>query len=137
MAGTLEGVKHAVENDLLVTVEDLVFAEAFSDLLEQADHLLTGRFWLAAAILGRAVLEEHLRKWCDKEGCTPSIPKPTMSHFYIELQKAGHLNKLEVANVQAMVAAGNEAAHNTGKLTEPDAEKLIRDVRDFLLRHPL
>src|SRR5579864_994204 len=41
MLGTLEGIKQAIERDLLVTVEDLVFAEAFSDLLEQADYLLS------------------------------------------------------------------------------------------------
>jgi hypothetical protein len=137
MAGTLEGIKQALESDLLVTVEDLVFAEAFSDLLEQADYLLSEGYWLAAGVLGRAVLEEHLRKWCDKEGCAPNVPKPTMNNYHTELQKAGHLNKIDAQHVLAMAAVGNTAAHNKPGLTAQDVERLLRDVREFLVRHPL
>lgn len=137
MLGTLQGIRTVVENDLLVTVEDLIFAEAFADLLEQAEHLLEGGYFLAAGVLGRAVLEEHLRKWCDHAGCVPAGAKPTLSSFQVELQKAGHLTKLEVAHVSAMASTGNTAAHNLPGLTHAAVERLIRDVGDFLVRHPL
>jgi hypothetical protein len=137
MLGTLEGIKAAVENDLLVTVEELVFAEAFADLLEQAEYLSDSAYFLAAGVLARAVLEEHLRKLCDGAACPPTTPKPTIHHYREELQKAGHLNKIEVAEVEAMAAKGNAAAHNTGALTAPDAAALIRGVREFLSTHPL
>jgi hypothetical protein len=48
--------RDVIENDLLVGLDALVFAEAFSDLLEQSEHLLGGGYFLAAGVLGRACL---------------------------------------------------------------------------------
>jgi hypothetical protein len=118
-------------------------AEAFSDLLEQADHLLEKNHFLAAGVLGRAVLEEHLRKWCQHVGCAFLKPdgtpkdKPTMSDFYGELQKGGQLNALQRRHVENMAAVGNACAHNMGTATRDDVERLLRDVRDFLVRFPV
>ena len=137
MMGMLIGIKDAVERDLLITVEDLVFAEAFSDLLSQGEYLLSEGYYLAAGVLGRAVLEEQLRKWCQHATCFPSKARPTMSDFYTELQKASKLNKIEIEHVKSLAAVGNAAAHNESTLKKEDVERLIRDVRDFLVRHPL
>ena len=60
-----------------------------------------------------------------------------MSHFYAELQKASKINKIEVKHVESMAAVGNAAAHVESTLKRDDVERLIRDVRDFLARHPL
>jgi hypothetical protein len=135
--GIIAGLAEAIENDLLLRIESLVFAEAFSNLLEQAEHLIDSSYFLAAGVLGRAVLEEHLRKWCDKEGCAPTKPRPTMADYYTSLQVATHLTATQVAHVKWMAAVGNDAAHNKPTLTQPDVERLVRDVRDFLVRHPL
>ena len=100
--GTLQGIKQAVERDLMITVEDLVMAEAFADLLEQADYLLSEGYFLAAGVLGRAVLEEHLRKWCGNAHLVPTKTRPTLNDFKLELQKASKLNKIEVTQRSAM-----------------------------------
>jgi hypothetical protein len=136
MMGTLMAVKEAIDQDFLVTIDELVMSEAFADLLEQAEYLLSGNYFLAAGVLGRAVLEERLRKWCDNAGCVPTKPKPTLNDFKMELQKASQLTKIEASHVDAMAAIGNTAAHNKPGLTKMDVERLVRDVREFLLRHP-
>ena len=136
MMGTLMAIKEAIEQDFLITVEELVMSEAFVDLLEQAEYLLSGNYFLAAGVLGRAVLEERLRKWCDAVGCIPSKPKPTLNDFKLELQKASELNKIEVSHVDGMAAIGNIAAHNKPGLAKADVERLVRDVREFLVCHP-
>src|SRR5688500_15714603 len=59
MIGTLEGIKATVDRGLLVTVRDLIVADTFEDLLEQAEYLLAEGYFLAAGVLGRAVVEEH------------------------------------------------------------------------------
>jgi hypothetical protein len=59
--GTVRSIKDAVQGGHLTTVRDFVVAETFSNLLDQADYLLSKKFWLAAGVLGRAVLEEELR----------------------------------------------------------------------------
>ena len=137
MLGTLEAIKSVVAAEGLVTVEDLVMAEAFADLLEQADYLLSENYALAAGVIGRAVLEEHLRKLCGHASLVPTKPKPTLNDWKQELQKASKLNKIEVTHVDAMATVGNEAAHNKPGLKGEDVERMLRDVREFLVRHPL
>src|SRR5579871_257497 len=110
--GTLRAIKYAVENDWLTSVENFVVAEAFNDLLEQADYLLEKSFHVAAGTLGRAVLEEHLRKWCSRVNCFPTKPKPTITDFKTELYKNGRLDKVTQMHVESMAAIGNQAAHN-------------------------
>lgn len=137
MLGTLESIKAAIEQDLLFTVESLVMAEALSDLLEQAEHLSSKSYFLASGVLGRAVLEEHLRKWCDRVGSTPSKAKPTLNDFNTALRGHNHFTLAESKHVEAMAAIGNDAAHNKPTLKKEDVQRLIPDVSRFLAQHPL
>ena len=50
MLGTLQAIEDAVEHGLLVRVEDLVRAEAFDGLLEQAEYLQSEGYFLAAGV---------------------------------------------------------------------------------------
>jgi hypothetical protein len=137
LLGKLEALKEAIDGDLLVRVEDLVMADAFADLLEQADELLEKGYLLAAGVLGRAVLEEHLRKLCDRQGCLPSA-KPTIHDLNQALYKTSYFDKLTMKQVDVMATAGNHCAHNTDPpLTSADVRQLLTDVAGFLQRHPL
>lgn len=135
--GTLQSLREAVNDDLLNPVEDLIAADAFGSLLEQAESLLDKHYLLAAGVLCRAVLEEHLRLLCDRHGCL--LPnRPTINDLNQSLYKGGHLDKLAMQNITAIATAGNHCAHNVQPpLTEDDVKKLHRDVADFLLRNPL
>jgi hypothetical protein len=137
MQGAVQGMKKAIERGMLVNVEDLVLAETFDDLLEQGDYLLDHGYFLAAGVLGRAVLEEHLRKWCDRSGCAPTISKPTIEHFKTSLYTANHLDKISMKHVEAMAAIGNDAAHANAGLKADDVERLLHDVRAFLTSNRL
>jgi hypothetical protein len=137
MLGTLEGIRDTIKQGLLVTVQNLVFAEAFADLLGQAQYLLTANYFLAAGVLGRAVLEEYLRRWCRNANCLPAKPKPTINDFKAALQQGGNVTAIEVKHIDAMASIGNAAAHNQPGLSQPDVERLIRDVEAFLASHPL
>lgn len=137
MIGTLQAIKESLEHNLLLTVEDLVRAESFNGLLEQAEYLQDGGYFLAAGVLGRAVLEEHLRSLCDVKKCMPTKGKPTLNDFKDALYKAKHINMTQMKHVESMAAIGNNAAHNKPELTDDDVRRLIRDVRDFLAKHAL
>lgn len=134
--GAVKAIKEAVAIGLLVKIEDRVLAEAMDDLLEQADHLLEKKYSLAAGVLGRAVLEEHLRKGCSRKGCVPMVPKPTISDYNQALYKAGHLDKLAMKKADTLATAGNHCAHNADPpLTPQQVETLLRDVREFVTQH--
>lgn len=135
--GTLEAIREAVEHGLLVTVEELVRAEAFDSLLDQAAYLESEGYFLAAGVIGRAVLEEHLRKLCEAKSCSPAKPKPTINDFKDSLYKAKHITATVMKHVESMAAVGNEAAHNKDTLDAAAVGRLLRDVRDFLVRNPL
>jgi hypothetical protein len=69
--GTLQGILYELQHDHLRTFTSIVRAETLADLLEQAEHLFNAGYTLAAGVIGRAVLEEHLRTTCDALGCLP------------------------------------------------------------------
>lgn len=133
--GTLEAIAEALKGGLLITVEDLVYAEAFNHLLDQADYLLSQNYFLAAGVLGRAVLEEHLRNWCQHKNFVPAKPKPTVNDFNQELYKKNEYSVSVMKHIEAMAAIGNDAAHNKPELTRDAVDRLLRDVRAFLAQH--
>ena len=104
--GNLEALRESIDMDALVRVEDLITADAFASLLEQAKELLAKDYTLAAGVLGRAVLEEHLRKLCDRHSCLPS-GRPTVNDLNQTLYKGSHLDKLGMKQADTLAAAGN------------------------------
>jgi len=135
--GTLRAVREAVDSGLLIEIEDMVLAEAIGDLLEQANHLADKGYHLAAGVLGRAVLEGHLRKWCERTGCLPR-GRPTLNDLNQALYKGRHLNKLEMQQATALTTVGNHCAHNVQPPLEPGRVGVfLRDVREFVVRNPI
>jgi hypothetical protein len=137
MLGTLKGIENAVMKGMLDRIEDLSVAETMGGLIEQAEHLLLQKYHIAAGVLGRAVLEQHLRKSCDHKGCSPAKPKPTINDLTDALYTAKHLTLTEKKFVESMAAVGNDAAHNKDSLKREDVERMIPDVRRFLVQHPV
>lgn len=135
--GSLRSLKEAIDDDLLLSAQTLVFAEAFDDLLEQSAELLEKGYSIASGVLCRAVLEGHLRKLCDGYGCAPT-GRATIEPLKHALVKAGRLDKIAARSVEMMATAGNHCAHaEQPPLADTDVRKLIDDVRHFLSRHPL
>ena len=137
MLGTLEAISDSIQGGLLVSVENLVLAEAFDSLVSQADYLLAEGYVLASGVLGRAVLEEHLRKWCELKSCLPTKINSTISDFKDSLYKAKHISVTQMKHIESLAAIGNDAAHNRSSLSAIDVERLLRDVRDVIVKHPL
>jgi hypothetical protein len=113
----------------------LLEAEVFNDLLEQAEELHQAGYKDAAAVLGGAVLERHMRSMCVGRGI--GLLKPNGKHKMIndmndELAKAGAYNALKKKQVVAWADLRNNAAHgNTGAYTADDVGRFLRDVSDF------
>jgi len=124
----------AIEKGYLIKIEDIIFAEAFSNLIEQAEYLLKQGYHLAAGVLARAVLEERLRNICSSEGVVFSNNRPTLSKFNTELYKKKYYDKIEFKNIDFLTAIGNNAAHNK-PVANNEIEKLIDGVLDFLKRY--
>jgi hypothetical protein len=133
----LKTIKFAMDDGLLTTYHNLVFAEALGDLMEQGDYLLGNGYFLAAGVIYRAVLEERLRGLCAQNNCLPKKPKPTVGDFNQALytNTPPIYDKTMMLNVTALAAVGNDAAHNNPTLTRLDVERLGRGLTEFLSRY--
>lgn len=130
--GYLESIKEAIDHDLLVNIGDLVFAEAFADLIDQAEYLFDQGYALASGVVLRAVLEERLKKLCDSNGCIFDKEKPTISDYNTKLYTTKVYDKITMNSVQTMAAVGNKAAHNEPDLDKDDVSRFKRDLVEFL-----
>ncbi|RZK65065.1 MAG: DUF4145 domain-containing protein [Pedobacter sp.] len=134
MLGALKSIKDTIDKGYLLRVEDLIFAEAFSNLIEQAEYLFGQSYDLAAGVIARAVLEERLRNMCDVLGIQFQKARPTLSDYNNELYKANYFDKLTFKNVEYLTAIGNSAAHNQ-TITHIDIKNLIDGVKSILLKY--
>jgi len=134
MLGVLESVVESVEHGRLAAFEDIVFAEAFANLIEQGEYLLEKEYHLAAAVIFRAVLEERLRRLCDVHGALPVKPRPTIADYNQSLYKNNVYDKIVMKHVDAMSAVGNAAAHGTDDFNAADIKHLHANLIAFLAR---
>lgn len=130
--GTLEAIQYEIENDHFETFTKLVKAETFADLLDQAEHLFGEGYHLAAGVLGRAVLEEHLRTVCNIMGYSPPKKRPTIADYNQALYGKNHYSKVRMKQVDMLAAIGNDAAHNSPNLAATDVRKLLGDLPELL-----
>lgn len=136
-----KGVLGAARDDLaggyVRSVRELVSAEVFDDLIEQAEHLLARGYHLPAGALAGAVLEDALRKLCGKHGVTWQGDS-SISKLATELYKADHLTKPRHGQIEAWGKLRNQIDHgdfsNPGDVEKQDVRRMVDGVRDFVAR---
>ena len=133
--GILKGAKDDYERGYLFDTQALIQAEVFDDFLEQAKYLFDNGYHAPAAVIAGSVLEDGLRKLCDRTSI--SLPsKPKLDTMNAELAKAGVYNLLTQKKITALADLRNKAAH--GKWTEftpSDVEQMIAQIRAFMETH--
>ncbi|MBZ0188431.1 MAG: hypothetical protein K8F91_19440 [Candidatus Obscuribacterales bacterium] len=141
--GTLIGLQKDYDAGLLDDISEMIEAEIASDYMGQAMQLLgegiAGQYdHVPAAVLAGAVLEDALRRLCQRQ--TPPIitEKPdgspkTLDPLIADLQKANEFNKAKADMLRSWAKIRNYAAH--GEFTEfkrTDVEALIIGVKSFI-----
>jgi hypothetical protein len=140
LVGILIAFRQDYATGSLQSVQELVHANMFADFLEMAEYLLAEGYKDPAAVIIGGVLEEHLRKLCEKHNIsvTKANGEPKKADaLNSELAGANIYNLLDQKNVTAWLDLRNKAGH--GKYTEYTKEQaalLLQSVRDFLSRLP-
>jgi hypothetical protein len=113
----------------------LIEAEVFGDFLEQAEHLLKNGYYGPAAVITGCVLEDGLRKLCQRNNV--SLPaKATIDPMNVELAKAGIYNTLSQKRITALADIRNKAAHGKwSEFNDEDVRQMISQVRSFMEDH--
>jgi hypothetical protein len=142
--GALKGIRDLIRKGRLSTIEEQVAEEVLNDLRGNAEVLLQEDHYLACCVVLRAVLEERLRKLCEKHGCNPTKPKPTIGDFDGELYRQTKDSNPDIGytisikrSVELMATIGNDAAHNLRAILKEDAVKMMRELDSFLKAFPV
>lgn len=141
--GVLSALRQDVAANRLRSVEELIHADMFADLLAQAEHLLSQGYRRAAAILAGATLEEQLSKMATRANVphtTPSGRPATGGTLNQGLRTANVYTNAVRAEVESWLAIRNPAAHGDpnfeGDFTDAQVKNMIDRVRSFVVNYP-
>jgi len=129
--GILEAVYADYSEGFLFDLRALISAEVLGDFIDQAEELLTKKYYVAAASLAGAILEDSLRRICDKNQIE-TTEKPGIEIFNIALAKSNVYNKLKQKQITAWADLRNKADH--GEFEEvkgDDVEDMVKWVKKF------
>jgi len=129
--GVVDAALYAFESGLLFDMKSMIAAELLGDFIEQADTLHQAGYYIPAASLAGAVLEDTLRKlWIKRAWTLPT--KISIDPLNIELAKADEYKLLTQKQITAYADIRNNADHgNPERFTPEDVGDMIRWVRRF------
>lgn len=133
--GVLEAAYRDFSEDFLFDIRAMVRADLLGSFIEQAETLLNEGYYVPAASLTGAVLEDALRKMCDQQ----NIPYPEKTKIDVLntcLAKARVYNKLTQKEITAKADIRNNADHGKFvQFTESDVKDMVIWVQRFISEH--
>ena len=136
--GILQAVSDDLRSGMLSNLRELVAAEVFTDLSEMAEYLVAQGYQVPAVSVSGAVLEDALRKMCEKTRIAWG-GESSISKLNVLLYKSSLYDKVEYGQVEAWGKLRNKVDH--GDFARPeeievaDARRMVEGVRDFVARH--
>ena len=145
LVGVLRSLRADYESDRLKTLREIVRSDVFSDFLEMAEYLLNDEGLKdPAAVMAGSVLEQHIRKLCDKHGIPTTFvdgkgdtrPKK-LDTMNADLAKVSAYGGNDQKQVTVWASIRNDAAHgNYGKYVKEQVVLMVQGIRGFLSRVP-
>jgi hypothetical protein len=138
LPGILNALRADYEAGYLQAIHELIHADVFADFLEMADYILDEGYKDPAAVLAGGVLEEHLRKLCQKNNIQIVIGSrhKKADSLNAELAGANAYSTLDQKSVTAWLDLRNKAAHGRyNEYTKEQVVLMIQGIRHFLSRY--
>lgn len=133
--GVVEAAFNDFQDDFLFDTRLLIRAELLDDFLGQAEYLLSEGYYMPAASLAGAILEDALRKLCDQKSVAYG-DRTNINKFNAELAKAQAYNALTQKEITAKAEIRNNADHGKFKeVKKPDVEDMLKWIRRFVEEH--
>lgn len=128
--GVLKGSLDDLESGFLIGQEFLIVGDVFDSVLEEAKHLLNYKYKDPAAVLGRVVLEDALKRLSRYEQLDDTKKASVLND---ELKKAGRYNQAQWRQIQVWLDIGNNAAHgNFTQYSEEQVKDQIEGIERFI-----
>jgi hypothetical protein len=145
LVGAVRSLRHDYATGRLKTFREMVRSDIFSDFLEMAEYLLNDEGLKdPAAVMAGSVLEQHIRKLCDKHGVPATFtdtkgdtrPKK-LDTMNADLAKARVYGGNDAKQVTAWAAIRNDAAHgHYDKYVKEQVVLMVQGIRNFIARIP-
>ena len=139
VAGVLQAFHLDLTSGHLVNIRHEVEAVVVSEIISQARKLARtkGVHPAAAVIVACAGVEEFLRNWCEEKSISVPEKQRSISKFSAELREQGHIDLPTERRIASWADYRNDAAHgaNWAKVTPEIANRMIREIEDFILEH--
>lgn len=140
LLGALEGLREDYADGFLRGFNELIDADLFEDILEQADYLRTQGYVRASAVVAGVALESHLRKLAEKN----SIPIKNDKGKFVEaetlkneLYRTGIIDKTFNKSITAWLGLRNDAAHPEPKeINAGLLQPMISGIRILIEKYP-
>lgn len=130
--GIVEAAKRDFDDDFLADIKYLVRADLLDGFLFQAEMLLQEEYYIPAVPLAGGVLEDMLRKLCDKKNI-PYPNKTKIDALNIALAKANVYDKLVQKQITAYADLRNNADHgHFDKVKPDDVADMLKWIRRFI-----
>ena len=138
--GILDSLKDDYANDFLNSFNEMIDADIFTDILEQAEYLLSQSYFRASAVVAGVALESHLRKLAEKN----QIPITSDDGKYVKADSLnGNLLKNQIIDktmnksITGWLGLRNDAAHPDPKQIDEGMIKLMIDgIKLFIEKYP-
>ena len=138
--GALKSLREEYANDFLGGFNEMLDAEIFTDILEQAEYLLSQDYVIASAVIAGVALESHLIKLAEKN--LIAITKDDGGYINAEFLN-GELRKKEIIDktinksITGWLGLRNDAAHpGTKKQNDGLIEPMIAGIKIFIQQYP-
>lgn len=129
--GVVEAAQRDFESGLLFDLRALIAADVLGDFLDQSQALLDAGFHVPAASLVGAVLEDTLRKLCERHNL-PLPAKTKLDSLNADLARANVYDKLVQKRITALADIRNNADHgHFATFAPPDVEDMVKWVKRF------
>jgi len=139
IAGVLQALHLDLSKGHLINIRHEVEAVVVSEILTQARNLLhtKGVHPAAVVIVVCAAVEEFMRNWCEEKGINIPEKQRSISKFAQELRANSHIPLPVERRITSWADYRNNAAHgaNWEKITQETANRLVREVEDFIIEN--
>ncbi len=129
--GVLQAAQKDYAGSYLFDLRSLVAAELIGDFIEQAETLVNEGYYVPAASLAGAVLEDTLRKMCDKQDI-PVPERTKLDKLNADLARVEAYSKLIQKRITALADIRNNADHGHFKnFTKEDVVDMVAWTKRF------
>ena len=140
LSEVLKSLKHDYSNNFLNSFNEMIDADIFTDILEQAEYLLSQSYFRASAVVAGVALESHLRKLAEKN----QIPITSDDGKYVKADSLnGNLLKNQIIDktmnksITGWLGLRNDAAHPDAKqINDRMIEPMIAGIKVFIEKYP-